>query len=215
MDNKYFKVNKNIQIEVNRGPYQGDYKSKVSEINPDNIKILTPYIKEELVPLRVGAGIVVFFTGNNAAYTFNSQVIDREKEKVPVLVIEPPDEINRIQRRDYFRLEVQVELQYRLLDEDGKPVEEDFIESVTLDISAGGIRMVVDEYIQEDTLIEIYMDIPEIKDIPVYGKVVNHYRNNTAKAVGIKFTGISTGLRDEIMSWLFDKQRELRQKGLL
>ncbi|MFW6269796.1 MAG: flagellar brake protein [Bacillota bacterium] len=213
--NQYLKVNKRIELEVNRGPYQGSFNSKISDIKNDKIKILTPTVKGELVPLRKNLKLDIFYTGNTAAYKFTSRIVDRELEPVPVLVIKYPEKVERIQRRDYFRLQIQIEVKYRHVDSEGEPLDDKFRETISRDLSGGGIKMVVENELNVDTLLELYLDIPEIKKIPIMGKVVQTHTEEKVKTAGIEFKAINPQLRDQIVGWLFDKQRELRQKGLL
>ena len=208
-------VNKNIEIEVKDSAYAGVYQSKISQINEDTIEVLTPIENSEIVPLRKGTVLKVFYTGQRAAYKFKSQIIDRFKEPIPTLIIKYPQEVNRIQRRDYFRLEYQLDLKYCLVDEEGSNIS-DFHETVTCDISGGGIRMVLNEELEVNTIIKLFITgIPQIEQDSIIGEIVNIYDSISGKAAGVEFVDITAKTQDEIVGWLFDKQREMRKKGLI
>ncbi|MGM0409724.1 MAG: flagellar brake protein [Bacillota bacterium] len=207
------KVNQSIEVEIRKGAYSGNYASKIEEINEDNIKILTPFKRGEIIPVHIGTNLNIFFTGKDAAYTFHSQVIDRLKEKVRLLVITPPEEINRIQRRDFFRLDVKKDAKYRKVNEELEP-EEEYLETSTIDLSAGGVRLALESELAKGDLIEIIIDIPVLEE-EIIGEVRQIYSLKNGKAAGIEFKGISQHTRDSIMSWLFDYQRKLRKKGML
>lgn len=214
ISNNSLSVNQSIEIEVKKGPYKGSFPSKIEEINQDNIKVLPPYQKGEIVPLRKDTRINVFFTGDDAAYKFSSQVIDRIKEQIRLLVINSPEEIVRIQRRDYFRLDVKKDAKYRELDEEME-IDGEFIETQTVNLSGGGVRLIDESQLSEGDLIEIMIDISEIEDVKIIGEVQQKYDLPNGEAVGIEFKEVSRHLRDQIIGWLFDYQRELRKKGLL
>lgn len=208
------KINQKVDVEIKRGSYQGKYLCKVAEITDSNIKITSPFIRGELVPLRRGQSINVYFTREDAAYMFTTTVIDREIEPVPLISLKPPAKVNRIQRREYFRIDVQRNLSYCILNSDLEAVS-GYKETTTIDLSGGGLKMVVDEDLKEETLIELYLDLPELEDKPIVGKVINIYGDGDTRSVGIEFIAINNYYREKIISWLFDYQRKLRQKGLL
>ncbi len=204
------KINQNIKIEVKEGPYQGGYTSKIADIFSDSIGIVTPYMQEEIVSLRIGLEIEVFLTGDRAAYRFDSRIVDRKRDEVPLLIISLPENIIRIQRRDYFRIDVNKGIKYRRVDED-----EEYRETTTADISGGGVKMAVNEKLENDTIVEVKLDIPGLKEIPLQARVVNQYNLPGGRAVGIEFTDINIKQQDIIIGWMFDYQRNLRNKGLL
>lgn len=215
-------VNQNVELEVKKGPYRGNYKTKIADIKEEKIDVLTPYKDGSLVPLRRGLEIIVFFAGESAAYKFSEEIIDRAQEPVPTITVRKPDkdDIVKIQRRQHFRLEVRKKVLYRQVDEHWETEEENFRETHSMDISAGGVKMLIplDSDLQEGDLLEIKLDIEAIEDVPIISEVVNYYRMPDLpdkKALGIKFLDINRRTRDALMGWLFDYQRKLRRKGLL
>lgn len=209
------KVNQKVELEINQGPYRGTYPSKIEDITENKIKVMPPYVKGELLPLRKGLELKVYFTGDDAAFGFSSQVIERLKEPIPLLVILAPEEIVRIQRRDFFRLEVRKNVWYYRINKEGEPIE-DLKKTVSSNLSGGGIRIVLDgQELNYGTMIQLFIDLPEIKDIPITGRVVQQYDLPDGKAAGIEFVNISSRTRDQIIGWLFEYQRKLRRKGLL
>lgn len=209
-------INQNIELEVKSGLYKGRYQSRISDLADDHLKVLVPFNKGSLVPLSKGIAISVFYAAEAAAYKFSTKVIDRMKKPVPQLIIEKPnpDDITKIQRRNYFRLEVKRKVFYRKVDQDWKPVE-DFKETTTIDISGGGIKMVLSEDLPGDILLEVKLDIPDVEGVPIISKLIRTYELPDGKSAGIKFIDINHRTRDAIMGWLFDHQRKLRRKGLI
>lgn len=208
------KINQKIDLEVKSGPYQGKYLSKVAEVEGELIKVSAPFVKGELVPLRKNQPLTIFFTGNNAAYKFNAVVVSRVSKPVALLILKKAGSINRIQRREYFRIDAGIDVKYRLLDHDGEPVG-DIREVTTIDISGGGLKLIVDENLSKGTLIGMFVDLPNIDDTMITGRVINNYNLTDITAIGVEFVEIDHYTRENIISWLFDYQRELRKKGLL
>ncbi|MFW5981746.1 MAG: flagellar brake protein [Halanaerobiaceae bacterium] len=212
------KINDKVDIQVDSGPYQGKYLSKVAEIDNDTIKVTSPFIKGEVVPLRIGQVVKLYFTGDTAAFTFTAKVLDRQIDPVAILTLKKTSELKRIQRREYFRIEAKKEVKYRIIEDplniDGDE-SADLERSETLDISGGGIKLLVDDDFPREGFVELYIDIPDIEEMPILGKVVNDYNLGDARAVGIRFLDIGHVIQEKIISWLFDYQRQLRKRGLL
>ena len=214
MKTNHIKINKMFELIVKDGPYQGAYLSKIADVSKLNIKVNTPFVHGEIVPLRVGLAIEMYFTGEQAAYTYQTEIIDRAIKSVPLLILNYPWAKKRIQRRDYFRLEVKERVKYRLLDAELKPIG-GFKETTTIDISGGGIKMVANSVIFQDTLMEIYLQIPTLENIAIISRAVNLTELPDGLALGIKFIEIDALVREKMIAWLFERQRKMRKKGLL
>lgn len=208
-------VNQKLELKVDTGPYQGTYLSKVADITNNSLKVVTPYKEGSLVPLRVGLKLDVFFNGKYAAYKFQSQIMARQNENIAVLVLAfPPTKVSRIQRREYFRLELRKKLKYRILDDNFEPTTQ-LKETYTVDLSGGGLKMVISEEIPLASILDIYLPIIELGDIPIRAKVLKINQENDYQTVSLEFIDIDEKTRDIIISYLFDYQRKLRQRGLL
>ncbi|MFW5991819.1 MAG: flagellar brake protein [Halanaerobiaceae bacterium] len=223
-------VNEKVDLVVEDGPYQGKYLCKIAEINDKSIRVTAPFRHGQIVPLNLHRPVKIYYTGENAAYVFETRVINRQAKPIALLTLEKPSEKKRIQRREYFRLETSRKIEYRILPEDyndgeadnngkdGKDDKEDkdpLIETHIIDISGGGVKLLIDDEFPEEGLIEMYIDLPGIEDSCIIGKIVNFYELPDGKAAGIEFVGIDRHDQEQIISWMFDYQRELRQRGLL
>ncbi len=216
-------VNQDVEIEVKKGPYKGKYESRISDIDAEKIDLLMPYSDGDLIPLRVGTKIIVSFAGDTAAYKFQTEIIERSRQPVPVLTAHLPEDdgIIKIQRRRHFRLELRVNVRYRRVDSEWENIEDEFRESHTLDISGGGIKLLIssEEELKEGDLLELKLDVEEIEDINIISRVVNEYDlpdfPDDSEAVGLQFLDIDSQTRDTLMGWLFAQQRKLMRKGLL
>lgn len=214
---KNIEVNDNIEIEIKKGYYKGQYQSRISDKNEDELYVLIPYNEGNLVPIGLGVEIEILIASDSAAYKFKSKVINRIKEPIPQLVLERPveEDFIKIQRRKYFRLEVKRNVYYRRVDKNWEPKDEEFTKSSTIDISGGGIKMVLNEDLPNNIFLELMLDIPAIEDVKIISETIRKYELPDGKAVGIEFLDINYRSRDALMGWLFDYQRKLRKKGLI
>lgn len=208
-------VNKKIDLNVKGGPFEGSYTSKVAEIEKDKFKVYAPLFKGGIVPLNIDQELEVFFTGNAAAYKFFAKIIDRQKEPIAMLTLKEISNCERIQRREHFRIEARKKVKFRILDDIKKGSDKELKKAVTIDISGGGIKIITEESIKSNTLMELYIDIPEIEDIPIHGRAVSDCESIGNYVVGVEFINLSKQYQEKIISWVFNHQRKLRQKGLL
>ncbi|MFW5873454.1 MAG: flagellar brake protein [Bacillota bacterium] len=210
-------VNDNIEIEIKKGYYKGQYQSRISDKKKNELYVLMPYNEGNLVPIGTGTEVEILIASELAAHKFKSKVINQIKEPVPQLILEMPDKEDfiKIQRRKYFRLEVKRKVLYRRVDKDWEPEEQEYTESSTIDISGGGIKMVLNEELPNNIFIELMLDIPAIEGVKIISETIRKYELPDGKAVGIEFLNINHRTRDALMGWLFDYQRKLRRKGLI
>ncbi|WP_114458105.1 flagellar brake protein [Halanaerobium sp. DL-01] len=202
-------INQKLEIEILTGLYKGKYLSKVADIKKGGILITGLYREGASLPVRINQDIEVYFTTERAAYKFKSRVKKRLKEPFPLLYIEKPENIIRIQRRDYFRLEVSGQITIYSQE------EEKLMEARLLDISGGGIKIEVDEHFDKGQKIKVELkNILKEKELISASVVRSHKKDHKSWELGIKFEDIEENLREEIIQWIFAYQRENRKKGL-
>ena len=203
-------VNQSIKIQIDKGNCEGTYSSKILEINDKNMAIDFPCKNGNLLSLEKNLPVTIFFVGDNAAYKFHSSILELFKD-ISVLTIKKPVEFIRLQRRNYFRLDVDVtvKFQYKQPEED-----ESFTDSLkktkTIDISGGGVKLILDENIPCGTIVKLFLHIPEIYGVPILGKIVHTQKMDDNKyTAGIKFVELDSDIKNKIIKWLFDCQRNL------
>ena len=78
-------VNQKFELIVVDGPYKGNYLSQVADLPGDMIKVTVPLVHGEIIPLRVDLDVLMYFTGDQAAYSYKTKIIGREEEgEVPL-----------------------------------------------------------------------------------------------------------------------------------
>jgi len=213
-----FKINQIIEIEVLQGTeFSNTYRTRVEDINETYLVIGMPIDKGNYVPLRPETNIIIWNCDNLASYAYYCKVKKRMHEPIPLVFLEwPPYQIKKIQRRGYVRVPVNLHLEYKL----NKEVEKDetYHKTTIRDLSGGGTQFTTDiKLIKGDTL-KIQLFLPSIT-INCKAKVMWVYteiRNNRERfLIGIKFIDIPEKIRDQIIKYIFQRQRELIQKGVL
>ncbi|MGM0446147.1 MAG: flagellar brake protein [Bacillota bacterium] len=214
---KLLSINQNIELVVKEGQFEGSYNSKVADIVDDEIFIMAIYKREEIIPLRKGIKVDVLYEGDTAFYSLTSEITGREKEPLPMLSIKLTDNIERIQRRRFFRVLVNKKIQYislkEQLDKETQPV---FKETTAIDLSGGGLLMVLKDDLKVNDRLLFKLDIEDLDKL-VEGKIVRilYNKDGHSKTAGIEFVDINRKDRDTIISYLFNYQRKLRRRGLI
>lgn len=210
-------INTRLEIEVDDDEFGGRYFSRVMDINSKELRIMAVAVQGVSIQLRVNTPIYISYVGERAMYGFRSIVKQRFHDVLAGYIVELPKDVDRIQRREYVRLEVQTSFRYRIFAEpgDSQPAPRPFEKSYIVDISGGGVRFFSEEVITVGTVLEMRLGIEGIERDIVVGRVVRcRERVEGGYEIGVSFEAVSPATQDQIISWIFNKQRELRKKGL-
>ena len=87
-----------------------------------------------------------------------------------------------------------------------------------MDISGGGVRILLDRNIEKGSLLECKLKIND-EDLLLKGEVVRSQLIQqypiTKYEIGISFVDITEYQRDQIIGFIFEEQRKLRRKGFI
>ncbi|MGB9792047.1 MAG: flagellar brake protein [Thermacetogeniaceae bacterium] len=212
------KINKRVEIIIEKSYYAGSYPSRVEEILPDAIVLAAPLKRGVVVPLRVGDTIKVNFYGKTGGYSFTTKVTATSYKKIPLIAVEKPQEFTKIQRRSYIRVPARIPVRFTLLDDQKQPTDLNS-SSETIDISGGGVALLSSTPIPCGSYLEMELDVPRKGTIRVLGKVARTEEKKTeygkTTLLGISFVEIDESDRDKIIQYVFEIQREMRRKGLI
>lgn len=130
-----------VELHVPAGESVAVFTVRVQEIWEDGIVIDRPIIEQRLMPAPPGKTVDIYFQRQDATYRFGSRII-REAllERLPVLVIQQPREIERIQRREHFRLDIDLPIRFRLLRSSGGEIITPYFKGKVINFSAGGVK---------------------------------------------------------------------------
>ncbi len=114
-------LRENMLVEVYDQENDVYYKSIIQEVNPDSIAIGIPMKERKQLLLHEGTAWTLRLVLGNAVYFFKSRIVGRKYSgRVPLYLISWPEEeeIDRKQRREYFRLSVAIDLHFWVLQEE-------------------------------------------------------------------------------------------------
>lgn len=231
MPNKIFKVNGNMEIEITNGLYQGTYSSRIEEVMDNELEIAIPSKQGHLLPLPKGTWFLGKIMQCGSMYLFKSKINHVAlQQNVPTWTIEKPEEIEKIQRRSYVRMDarlpvsvkIHVEGENILLIEgknySAKELENKVWELNTKDISGSGAKIIAKMKIPEETNVSLTFQLPEIGAFYALARVIRSELINPELGlywIGVHFIGLTERERDKIVRFIFKKQVELRKRSLL
>ena len=122
------KINSRLEIKTN----ESVFNSTIQNINEDSFFISIPMEKGYYVKFENGERLTVYcYWENTSVYKFESKVLGREKcGNMPLYKLTLPEKVERIQRREYVRINVISPIEIISKDKKGH--------GLLLDISGGG-----------------------------------------------------------------------------
>ena len=206
-------VGLSIEMIVHDGEYEGSYRTRIEELGVRILSIGVPIINGQYIPLREGTSLTVIFCDDVSAYSFSSVIINRFATQIPTFIIQYPNKIDKVQRRQYVRLPITTPFNYSILEKDGLSKTK---RGCILDLSGGGLSFKAKDNLSEKTIIIIRMEIGDV-ELEVSAAVIRCVKEEEGELykISAEFHEISENIRDRIIRYILDIQRELRKKGLI
>ncbi|MEM5767985.1 MAG: flagellar brake domain-containing protein [Bacillota bacterium] len=231
MSQSVFKVNNNIEIEIKHGVYQGVYHSRIEEIKDDVLEIAIPSKQGRLLPLPAGTWFIGKVIQGGSMYIFKSVIQHVSlQQNVPIWAIRQPQEVEKIQRREFVRMDVRLPVFVKIHVEDenflaiegkkyfAKELEVKEWEASTKDISGSGAKIITKFHIPEETVVSLSFQLSETDTFFTQAKIRRSELVNPDLGIywiGVRFLGLTERERDKIVRFIFKKQAELRKRSLL
>lgn len=212
----------NIQLSINQKieiiEDNTTYKSNIQDINEDYIMIGMPISGSRYYMMHSGTIIEFYVCSDKEVIKCRSVVLGKQKEKnLQLAIISIPEVIEKVQRREFFRLPIVMELKYYALPEDSTYIDLKGVPSgyfkrlektLSIDISGGGMMVITKAHLQAGRHILISLMIPE--EINLLCTVVRCEYNNIDKnyRTALRYEKIDERIRDKIIKFIFSKLRE-------
>ncbi len=213
-------------------PHKKTYVSQVYDVLEDEqLKIAMPIVEGRVIPLPLhGRYDVTFFTAGGL-YQAKSVIVERYKEDgLFILVIELTSELKKYQRRQYFRLEYTMDVEYVeltkeevisvLTDADtmDNMLEGDMKAGTILDISGGGLRFTTPKQMKPNTciLVKINIGLTQPEEYGIVGYVISSTESEKKEKVyinRIEFKNLKNATREKLIKFIFETERRIRKKG--
>jgi c-di-GMP-binding flagellar brake protein YcgR len=200
------------------GYNQSQYVSRVDNINEDGtIDVLIPISKRKIVYIKNDTVLKVIIANEGAIYEFKAEIVEKLFGVVPLLKLVKVSDIQKIQRRNYFRLKSINTIKIRKIVDLKEGLFDEYFDVTTVDISGGGLAFNADLELEINDLLEVIMPLNSNK-INLLGKVVRADKaedKSKKNGYGVNFEKITEIERNIIMRFIYEEQRKLAKKGLI
>lgn len=210
MNDLILKVNDRIEIISN----ENAYKSLIIDVEEETLRINLPVYNGDYLVLHKGEKIEInSYLDESRCYNFFCEVLSRGKEgSIIYYNISRPFDITKIQRRNFFRVGLLEEMQYKVI----TGVEENDIDDIPyknglmVDLSAGGAKLKVKDLIKKDDLLLLNLKLNSV-EFEVKCEIVR-IENTRDKEIlcGLKFVDILSSQVEKIVKELFEIIRKRR-----
>lgn len=217
-----FKLVFEHEIEISFSDAAKDtYKANVDMVNETSIVINTPLVKGKPLSLEPGTEVNVIYTDQLAIYGFSCVIKSVFGKPEYKFIVSIPTEVNRTQRRNFVRVDVDLYMTFFTGSDDCHDVKT--YNTKTRDLSGGGLRFDFDSKLPIGTTLDILLEIPtsgsESSKVTAMGRVVRclpiGHGPGEKFSIGVEFMVIEKQEREAIIRYLFEYQRQLRKKGIL
>lgn len=223
---------------------EASYISRVVEIMDSNrIKAAMPIIDGKNVILDSLRKYKIEFMTRKGIFACDAKIVRRFKEKVSFFVVfEMMSELEKLQRREYYRLECILDIKFRRSMEGNIFEDENKEEEIThkneenepdlvfirrkvpwhaaiiTNISGGGVRFNSREALNrgEIVLLKMHLKFDDGEgDYEIPAKVVHSAEVPNRPEIfeaRVQFTDISTQDREDIIRFVFDEERRIRRR---
>jgi c-di-GMP-binding flagellar brake protein YcgR len=205
----------NNKVEIIDEEKGKPFKSIILSLGPGFFTVTLPYEKKDVLLLSPGTKVKVRVIGKNEQFLFTSEVLARRTSPFPHYVLKEPEEIKRVQLREYVRLKKVIKAQLAvLLDEDRAGLEQKVL---ILDISGGGVSIALREPLAVGSKILLKFNLPGIEkddedcQFKLKAEIRRCERSLSEKPkfiAGAVFLDITEKERDGLIRYIFRKMLE-------
>lgn len=210
MVNLDLKVNSRIEVVAD----EKSYKALIIDIEDDNIKINIPVRNDEYLMLYKDDKIEInSYLDEGKCFNYYCNVISKGKDNnVIYYKLTLPYDVRRIQRRNFFRVNLLEDVTYKnITNKTEKEIEElPYKSGIMIDLSGGGLKVKTKEKLKGNDIIVMRIKMTSI-EVKLKGQIV---RIETAIdnnfLYGVKFLDITEMESDRIIRELFEIMRKQR-----
>lgn len=203
---KIIKIGDLATMEIYNDMYPDQYLStKITDFDEEEniLAIALPVVNRQYLIARNKDKIKVSIKKDDGIYSFVTTVITRSAKPYAHIKLNMPKNLVREQRREFFRLPLNILVYYNILDDDER------LKAVSLDISGGGIRMVTKKDLNMKDHLSITFELDNgdrFNDVEVKIKRKDN-RSEDQFEYGLEFIDVNDEIRQRIISYLFMLQR--------
>ncbi|MDD2401304.1 MAG: PilZ domain-containing protein [Clostridia bacterium] len=213
------KINQLVKIEIpdNSGVYER-YPSRVENINEKELVLVTPIKNRMPLFMCQNSSLSIWFWDNISVYNFHTYLIRNIIDTIYLSVVAVPDLVQRVEKREYVRADIVTKVLLSFTNNEGCNEK---ICCETRDISGGGFMFVSDKptTLEQNTKVDLEFKLNDILlkavGVIVWNDLIIDSDGHKRNYLGTEFSSISELNRKIIVKSVYQRQIELRRKGLL
>lgn len=195
----------------------------VSEIenfrDEDTMIIAAPIFEAKVYPVRVGSKIEAYANKKNYLIKIAGIVTSRHSsDGIALLEIKIVQKKERIQRRQYFRMDCSVPIVFYVERPEGAEMIIEEVTGRTIDLSGGGLLALTEKPLQKGDELKGKLFLDEEANVDIIGKVIRCETKKINEELryisSVSFLDLGYKEREMIIGYIFNQQRILLKKGL-
>jgi c-di-GMP-binding flagellar brake protein YcgR len=204
---KVLKIGRLVDMEVINEVYNGElFPTKIADMDEEFIYVHLPISEKQYVTARSGDIVKLNVKMEDGIYSSRCKVIYRKLEPYAHIKVTLPKKVNKEQRREFFRMPVNIVVNY------AKEGDEKKKTAVSIDLSGGGFCFISRNKLGKNEILIFDFQLTN-------GKKYNHVKGLVKWKIeklekqyeyGIEFINLERREREEIISYLFELQRNRR-----
>ena len=207
---KMLKIGTLVEMEVINNVYDGElFLTKISDIDEshETLDLNLPMENRQYVIARNGEQVKVSVKKDDGIYCFKAKIQYRALEPYAHIRVEFPKKMIKEQRRDFFRMPVNLMIALK------KEDEEKSKQGVSIDLSGGGFCLTSRALFEKNDIVIMNFDLTNGTRIDDLKGIVKWRVNKSENQYeyGVEFLNLDNKLREQFISYLFELQRN-RQK---
>ena len=207
------KVGQPVEVSILTDTENRKYTSRIEDFDSKHLILAMPMVKGyPIIPLT-GSNVNVRLVLDQSSYQFRAAYIDKRAKPIPVWVLTMPKEIEKVQLREFVRVETMLPLKVQVED-----AEHNLLTPISCsirDVSGGGIQLVMKQFVPPGTRVYVDAEIPDVGALQTYCEVVRSIEVKGPERIfwsGTKFIDLSEGMRSKLIKFIFKRQRDLLQR---
>ncbi|MHB8062040.1 MAG: flagellar brake protein [Ruminiclostridium sp.] len=223
MDANKIKIGTKFDIEIphnNNSNSSSTYSSQLIDIiDSKTISIVAPMNEGRFKFLTRGLTIFIYYLNERQDLLYFKAIVKGHRKNGPLdaFDITIDSEVSKIQRRKYYRLDIALSCQYKIIGEQLLSTDKlefseinnaDLITAFTKNISGSGFCLNLEEPLNAGTILDITINLDNTALIRVFAQVIRsiHIQNKKYE-VGIHYLKIEPRDSDILTKFIFVKQR--------
>ena len=208
------------KIELRKADSTRKYNSSIQDILKENsFQVLMPSQRGQVILIHANEIVEVIFYRNDGVYSFIATATRSFKQN-HVYLLELISSANSLkqQRRSYFRLNIILPAQFRILPEmesQDKITPVKLESGYVLNISGGGIYLSTSLPLEKDSMIECRVILQNQKEMVVKGKVIRVievFKHEKMYEAVMEFVDLDDQMRERIIQFIFKEQQKIMRK---